>query len=191
MRIERQHIDNPAGAARGSGPLAGPAAAAARLSRLSSLLAGLILIGITGFTLWEIARRAIFGTSSNVLVEFVGYGLAAMTFLGASQPRRPGDLGRFNSPLHSTPPRLRRALDGFCLACGLAVVGFAGWFVLQDMHRSFARGYETDSVVPLPLWLPPLGLLIGMVVFSLDGSVLLLLVLAGRCRLADESADAV
>jgi hypothetical protein len=53
------------------------------------------------------------------------------------------------------------------------------------------RDYETDSVVPLPLWLPPLGLLIGMVVFSLDAIVLLLLVLAGRYRLADESADAV
>ena len=71
------------------------------------------------------------------------------------------------------------------------MVGFAGWFVFQDMHRSWVRDYETDSVVPLPLWLPPLGLLIGMVVFSLDAIVLLLLVLAGRYRLADESADAV
>jgi TRAP-type C4-dicarboxylate transport system permease small subunit len=191
LQIRQEGIDDPAAAARGAGPLAGLAAAAATLSRLSSLLAGFVLIGITGFTLWEIARRAVFGTSSNVLVEFVGYGLAAMTFLGASQTMRAGDLVRVNVLLQFTPPGMRRALDAFCLACGLAVVGFAGWFVFQDMLRSWVRDYETDSVVPLPLWLPPLGLLIGMVVFSLDAIVLLLLVLAGRYRLADESADAV
>lgn len=191
MQIERKPIEDPAAAASGAGPLSLIAGAAGRLSRLSSLLAGFILIGITGFTLWEIARRALFGTSSNVLVEFVGYGLAAMTFLGASQTMRAGDLVRVNVLLQFTPPRLRRAFDAFCLSCGLAVVGFAGWFVFQDMHRSFLRDYETDSVVPLPLWIPPLGLLMGMLVFSLDAIALLLLVFAGRYRLADESADAI
>ena len=48
------------------------------LSRAASFLAGLILIAITAYTLVEIVSRTLFGLSSNVLVEFVGYDLASV-----------------------------------------------------------------------------------------------------------------
>ena len=164
---------------------------AALIARTSSLLAGLVLIAITAYTLIEIALRTLFGVSSNVLVEFVGYGLAAMTLLAASQTMREGDLVRVNVLLQFCPPRIRQVLDAFCLLCGIAVVGLAAQFVWLDMQRSFVRGYETDSLVPLPLWLPPLGLFVGMVAFILDMGAHLVLVLNGKVKLADESPDAV
>ena len=164
---------------------------AALISRTGSLLAGLVLIAMTAYTVIEIGLRSLFGISSNVLVEFVGYGLAAMTFLGAGQTMRDGGLIRINVLLQFSPPRLRQALDAFCLLSGIAVVGMAAWFVWLDMERSFVREYETDSLVPLPLWLPPLGLFVGMVAFLLDMGAHLILVLTRRERLADESPHTV
>lgn len=161
------------------------------LSRAASFLAGLILIAITAYTLVEIVSRTLFGLSSNVLVEFVGYGLAAMTFLAAGRTMRDGHLVRVNVVLQFCSPVARRALDAFCLVCAIAVVCLIAYYVWLDMQRSFTRGYETDSLVPLPMWLPPLALFIGMVTFIFDMLVHLALVLAGRVRLADDAPDAV
>ena len=71
------------------------------------------------------------------------------------------------------------------------VLGFAACYVFLDMQRSFTRDYETDSLIPLPLWLPPLGLFIGMVGFLLNMAAYLALVLANKLVLADESPDEI
>lgn len=161
------------------------------IARVSSVAAGAILISMTAYTIIEIVRRIALGTSSNVLTEFIGYGLAAMTMLAASMTMRDGGLIRVNILLQFASPRVRQMLDAFCLLCGMFVVGFAAWFVFTDMQRSFTRGYETDSLIPLPLWIPPLGLFIGMLAFLLNMTVLLFLVLARKLVLADESPDEI
>jgi TRAP-type C4-dicarboxylate transport system permease small subunit len=164
---------------------------AAMIARISSLLAGVVLVGMAGYTIVEIVSRKALGSGSNVLVEFIGYGLATMTFLGAAQTMREGGLIRVNVVLHFAPPRVHQILDAFCLLCGIAVIAFAAHFVWLDILRSYTRGYETDSLVALPLWLPPLGLLVGMVVFLLDMLVHLILVVVRGQRLADESPEAL
>lgn len=161
------------------------------IAKASAVVAGTILIAMTAYTIIEIARRTVFGTSSNVLVEFVGYGLAAMTMLAASQTMREGGLIRVNILLQFATPRVRQMLDAFCLLCGMFVLGVAAYFVWQDMQRSFTRGYETDSLIPLPLWLPPLGLFIGMIAFLFNMAALLVLVLGNKLVLADESPDEI
>ena len=161
------------------------------IAKASAVVAGTILIAMTAYTIIEIARRTVFGTSSNVLVEFVGYGLAAMTMLAASQTMRDGGLIRVNLLLQFASPGVRRMLDVFCLLCGMFVLGLAAYYVWIDMLRSFTRGYETDSLIPLPLWLPPLGLFIGMAAFLLNMAALLVLVLTKQAVLADESPDEI
>lgn len=164
---------------------------AASIAMVASLLAGAVLVVMAAYTIVEIVLRVALGAGSNVVVEFVGYGLATMTFLGAAQTMREGGLIRVNVVLHFVPPRVRQVLDAFCLVLGIAVIGFAARFVWADIERSFARSYETDSLVPLPLWLPPLGLLIGMLVLLLDMAVHLALVVGRRQVLADESLEAL
>jgi TRAP-type C4-dicarboxylate transport system permease small subunit len=69
------------------------------ISTGASFIAGLILIAITAYSIIEIVSRTLFGASSNVLVEFVGYGLAAMTFLAAGRTMREGHLVRVNASI--------------------------------------------------------------------------------------------
>ncbi len=168
---------------------AGPATrAVAALSRTARFVAGLLLVAMTGYTLVEIALR-MSGHATNVVVEFVGYGLAAMTFLAAGGTMREGGMVRVGLLLSRAPPRLRRMLDVLCIACGIATIAVAAWFIGREMLQSYDRGYETDSLVPLPLWLPPMPLLLGLVAFLLDMSVQLVLVTTGRVELPSESLD--
>ena len=157
----------------------------------SAAVAGFILISMTAYTIIEIVRRTLFGSSSNVLTEFVGYGLAAMTMLAASKTMREGGLIRVNVLLQFASPRVRQVLDAFCLLCGMFVLVLAAYYVWIDMQRSFTRGYETDSLIPLPMWLPPLGLFIGMLAFLLNMAALLFLVITERLVLADKSPDEI
>lgn len=161
------------------------------LSKISAALATLILLGIAGFVLVEITLRMVRGTGTNVLVEFVGYGLAGMTFLAASSTMREGGLVRVNILLERVPAGARRLLDALCLLATIAVVGIAAWFVAADMWRSYERAYETDSLVPLPMWLPPLPLLAGVTLFLLDMLVHLVLVVSGQARIADDSPEVI
>lgn len=161
------------------------------LSKISAAAAALILLGITGFVLVEIALRALRGSGTNVLVEFVGYGLAGMTFLAASSTMREGGLVRVSILLARVPAGVRRLLDALCLLATIAAVGIAAWFVTADMWRSYERGYETDSLVALPMWLPPLPLMVGVALFLLDMLVHLFLVISGQARIADDSPEVI
>jgi len=159
------------------------------LSKASAASAALILVGMAVYVLIEIAMRAFLGSGTNVLVEFIGYGLAGLTFLSASTTMREGGLVRVSVFLERCGPSVRRALDTLCLVTTIVVITVFGWYVSIDMWRSFDRDYETDSLYPLPMWLPPLPLMLGVVIFLLDMLLHLVLVVRGQALLAEHSPD--
>lgn len=161
------------------------------LSRFTGALAGVVLALLGGYILLEIGLRALRGSGTNVVVEFIGYGLAALTFLGASATMRDGGMVRVGILLERAPRGVRRLLDVVCLLCGLGAVGLLAWFVGVDMLRSFQRGYETDSIVALPQWLPPLPMFVGMLVFLLDMLAQLVHVVVLGHALPTESPDVI
>jgi TRAP-type C4-dicarboxylate transport system permease small subunit len=161
------------------------------LSRASAVLAMVVLLGITVYVLVEIGLRAARGSGTNVLVEFVGYGLAAITFLAASATMREGGLVRVGILLDRVSPGVRRVLDVMCLLSTIAVIALLTWYVASNLWRAWDRGYETDSLVPLPSWLPPLPMLLGMLTFLLDMSLHLVLVARGDIRIANDSPDVI
>lgn len=163
----------------------------AALSRTAGALANVVLVLLAAYILLEIALRAVRGTGTNVLVEFIGYGLAALTFLGASATMRDGGMVRVAIVLERLPAGVRRLLDVLCILCGLGSVGLVAWFVGADMLRSLERGYETDSIVALPQWVPPLPMFVGMIVFLLDMLAQLVRIVAGGHALPTESPDVI
>ena len=154
------------------------------LSRGAAVVAGIILIYVLGHTLVEITLRTLFGRSTNVVIEYAGYGLAAMTYLGLSDAMRSGTLVRVSVILDLLPRGARRWLDAFCVLVTLLATLFVIWFVWVDMSRSYARDFWTESIVPLPAWLPPIGLIVGLAVFALDLALHLVLVLRGEVEIA-------
>jgi len=154
------------------------------LARITSTIASIVLVYVALHTLVEITLRTLFDTSTNVVVEFAGYGLAAMSYLALADAMRTGSLVRVNFLVERASPRLRRLLDAFCIVVTLAVTLFIAYYVWLDMRRSFVRGFQTESILPLPAWLPPIALFIGLIVFAVDLLLHLVLVLQGKVRLA-------
>jgi TRAP-type C4-dicarboxylate transport system permease small subunit len=159
------------------------------LARLASLIASAVLIYVMLHTLAEITLRTLFSVSTNVVVEFAGYGLAAMTYLALSDAMRSGSLVRVNVLLERMPAGARRALDAFCVLVTLLITLFIAYYFWLDMRRSFVREFYTESILPLPAWLPPIALVVGLAVFAIDLLLHLVLILQGKVRLASSHSE--
>lgn len=63
------------------------------------------------------------------------------------------------------PAAARRALAGFVLVVGIAVVGVMLWHSAELWHVAFTRGWRTDTVWGPPQWIPYLALPLGFGLF--------------------------
>lgn len=140
------------------------------LSRRSIYAAGLLLVLIVLHILLEIVLRSALSTSTYVLDEFVGYGVAAVTFLSLGHTLEAGALIRIRLLLSRLSPvgRWRRVVEGFCVLSTDFAVGLITWRFWVDIARDLARGTVSSTVAEVPLWIPQATVFAGLVVFELQ-----------------------
>ncbi len=158
------------------------------LSVISAVGAGLVLMAMIFHVLAEIVLRSFFLSTTYVLEEMIGYGIAAMSFLGLGYALNEGALIRMNLllvKLGDTPTR--RVVEVICIVGALVFTCIAAWYFYVNSVRDFMRGYVSETMSETPLWLPPSIMLAGMVVFILQLTTYLLRVLIGDVSFASES----
>lgn len=147
-------------------------AASGALAAIFLLLIGLLVVA-------QIVGR-LFGVLVPSADEFAGYCLAASSFLALGQALRTNSHIRVTLLLQRLQPRRRRAAEIWCLAVGSALSAYLAWFVIEMVWQSFAFGDLTQGLVPIPLWLPQLGMAIGVCMLTLAFLLDLIRVLAGE-----------
>lgn len=138
------------------------------ISRASAVLACLLLVAMVGHILTEIVLRSFFASSTYVLDEFVGYGVAAVTFLALGYALETGSLIRVNLLLGQTTGRPRRALEALSALGALFVVSLLFWFIGLSVLRNWTRGRVSSSIAEVPMWIPEGLVLVGLGVFWLQ-----------------------
>ncbi|SEH89956.1 TRAP transporter small permease [Paracoccus alkenifer] len=154
------------GAPAARGLIAGFQRLARLLSAFGGIVAMLILVFVTSHILLEIALRSLFGTSTYVLDEFVGYSVAAMTFLALGRAMSDGALIRVSFLLDMVrSPVLNRALRLGCILLTACLAGFMTWIFWKTVSRNFMRGVTSDTIAHVPLWIPESLVLAGLAIF--------------------------
>lgn len=138
------------------------------LSRAGAALACIVLVGMVAHILYEIVLRAFFASSTYVLDEFVGYGVAACTFLALGYSLEHGSLIRVDLLLGRLTGRARRAVDSFCAIATLWIVSVLIWYFWLMVERSWTRGRVSSSIAEVPLWIPQGAVLVGLGVLWLQ-----------------------
>ncbi|ESR25917.1 TRAP transporter small permease subunit [Lutibaculum baratangense] len=138
------------------------------ISRISAVCACLILIGMVGHILSEIVLRTLFSTSTYVLDEFVGYGVAATTFLALGYSLENGSLIRVNLVLGRLSGRPRRILEALSAVGALFIISMLIWFFWLSVSRNWTRGRVSSSIAEVPMWIPEGLVLVGLAVFWLQ-----------------------
>ncbi|WP_417607480.1 TRAP transporter small permease [Primorskyibacter flagellatus] len=139
------------------------------LSTVGGILAALIMAFMTGHILYEIILRSFFSSSTYVLDEFVGYGVAAMTFLAL------GDAVSKRALIQVTflidwvrLPAAKLILRLTCIVLTFGLVTFLSLQFWKTISRNFTRGATSETMAQVPLWIPESLLLVGLVIFAVQ-----------------------
>ncbi|MEO3388608.1 TRAP transporter small permease [Mesorhizobium sp. CAU 1741] len=138
------------------------------ISRLAAGLACLVLVGMVALILYEIILRYFFSTSTYVLDEFVGYGVATCTFLAVGYSLEHGALIRVNVIISRTSGATRRIIEAFCAAVTMATIGLFIWYFWIRVARHWTRGTTSSSIAEVPMWIPEGAVLLGLAVLWLQ-----------------------
>lgn len=161
-----------------------------RLSKLAGQAAAVILVGMVIHIIFEIILRSFFHTSTFVLDEYVGYGIAAMTYLSLAYAFEEGSLIRVNLLLIRLHGRARRIVEYFCIVATLGITVFIAAFFWRSVKRNWDRGAVSESMAETPLWIPEALVLIGVVLFAIQLFAYLIRLLGGEEPMgADRSVD--
>jgi len=150
-----------------------------RLSWAAGVLSAVLLVGMVLHILLEIVLRSFFDSSTFVLDEFVGYGVAAMTFLSLGYALNEGSLIRVNILLSRTRGKPRIGLEIFSVAVTLAMTVFIAGYFWRSVARNVKREAVSESIAEIPLWIPEGLVLAGMILFAIQLAAYLLRLVAG------------
>lgn len=135
------------------------------LYRAAGALAGVFLVAIAVIVTAQIVARffdAIIPSSD----QFAGFCLAATSFLGLAYAFRAGSHIRVTLFVRPLRGRLGHAFLVLALGIGAAMSTFFAWHTVRMVVQNMVRGEVTLGLVPVPLWLPQLGMAIGVVLFA-------------------------
>lgn len=161
------------------------------LSRAAAVVSAILLIGMVLHILLEIVLRSFFSTSTFVLDEFVGYGVAAMTFLSLGYTLNEGALIRVNIVLARTRGRSRIGFEIFSVTVTLAMTVFLAAYFWRSVARNWHRGAVSESIAEVPLWIPEGLVLAGVVLFAIQLTAYLLRLIAGDRRIVGEDTQSL
>ena len=139
-----------------------------KLYNAAAWLAVITMFMMVAHILIEIVLRSFFATSTYVLDEFVGYGVAAVTFLALGRAVQTDDLIRVSLVGVLPSKRLQLAFEAFSLISAFVICSGLGYFIALSISRNFTRGRVSETIAEVPLWIPEFIVLVGLLVFLIS-----------------------
>lgn len=161
------------------------------LSDLGMAVSVLVLVGMTGLVLAEVVLRNLFGRSTFVMAELVGYGVAAMTMMALGHSLEKGTLIRMNLLLTALRPDslLRRLLEIVAVLLALVACAIAVRYFFRNALRSYERGFVSETAAQVPLWIPEAFVVAGLSILILQLLSYLLRLLTGAPVIESQDAE--
>ena len=135
-----------------------------RLYTGSGILAALCLAGI-----FVVMLAQSFGREAGIFVrgadDMVAWLCAATAFLALGHTFRHGELVRVGLWLDMLGERGRRLAELFALGVTSAFVAYMLWAVARFVYESWQFNEMAQGLIRIPIWIPQLCLVAGVVIF--------------------------
>ncbi len=129
------------------------------------VLSCLSMVGALTAISLNIGTRLVDGWAISGLDGYAGYSIAAALFLALPAAFKHGDHIRVTLILQNAGPRLRKALEYWCLFAGLALSTYLAWFACRLVWLSYTLHDVAPTGDATPLWIPQLSMALGCVGF--------------------------
>lgn len=156
------------------------------ISELGMLVSIIVIVAMTALILTEVVLRTFFASSTYIMDELIGYGVAAASFMALGNSLASGGLIRMNLVIGRLDPEgvVRRWVEITCIAFGLFAGGMALFYFARNMVRNYTRGYVSETIAQVPLWIPELFMVLGLGIFVLQLLAYLLEVFSRKANLS-------
>jgi len=138
-----------------------------------------------------------FGRTGGVLVrgadDIVSWLCAAAAFLALGHTFRHGELVRVGLWLERLGPRARRVMEIWALTVTALFVAYMLWAVSRFIYESWQFNEVAQGLIKVPIWIPQMSFLVGVVIFFIAVIDELITVLRNQkpaYQLADEARRA-
>ena len=140
----------------------------AALSTFAGWVSATMIVLAVGITCQMIFVRFVLNASTIWQTEMVIYLIIGATLVGLPYVQRlRGHVNVDLVPL-SLPKRARKVLAIFTLCLSIAVVAMMLWYGFENWHIAWARGWKSDTIWGVRLWIPYLALPVGFGLFLLQ-----------------------
>ena len=110
-----------------------------------------------------------FGREAGILVrgadDIVAWLCAASAFLALGHTFRHGELVRVGLWLDFLRPGPRRVMELLSLTVAAVFVGFMLWSSARFVYESWAFHEVAQGLIKLPIWIPQMSLVLGVLIF--------------------------
>lgn len=131
------------------------------VSTLCGVIAAMMIVAAVAITCQMIWVRFVLNASTVWQTEAVVYLMVGATILGLPYVQRLR--GHVNVDLlpMMLPPGVRLALAIITLLASIAVIGAMTWYGYDMWHTALSRGWRSDTVWGVQLWIPYLVMPVG------------------------------
>lgn len=142
--------------------------AVAALSTLAGWISAAMIVMAVVITCQMIWVRFVMNGTTVWQTEAVIYLMIAATLLGLSYVQRMR--GHVNVDLipMALPHRARKGLAVVTMSVSIAIIALMLWYGYEFWHVAWARGWTSDTVWGIRLWIPYLALPVGLGLFLLQ-----------------------
>lgn len=95
--------------------------------------------------------------------EIVAWLTAAAAFTGLAHTFKHGDFVRVELMLSRLSPPRRRGFEIFALATGTLFTGYMAWSTIDYVLESYRFGDMASGQIVIPIWIPQLSFVLGVV----------------------------
>lgn len=133
----------------------------------SGYLAGVFLIAIFLIMLALSAGRPL-GIDVPAGDDFAAWCMAATAFLALAHTFRSAELIRMGLVIDRFSGWSRRLIEIACTAIGATAVSYFAWYAVEMTWVSWKFNDVSMGVIAVPLWIPQLGMSVGLTVLAIS-----------------------
>jgi TRAP-type C4-dicarboxylate transport system permease small subunit len=129
----------------------------------SGLLAGFFLVAVAVLSLSQIVGRLL-GFAAVAGDEFGGYCMAASSFFGLAWTLRANEHIRVTILTANLRSAGRRAIELLCLLVAAGLISYFTFWSAEMVLTSYRLDDVSQGLVPIKLWVPQLGMALGLAI---------------------------
>ena len=141
---------------------------AERLSLFGAWVSAFLLVYIVCHILTEIFFRTVLDSSTYSLDEFVGYAVAAMTFLSLGHAFQRKSLIRVNILTNAIRGKLFQFVEVLCIIFTFSIMAFFARYIWRSLSRNYERGTVSPTLTETPIWIVETVFFIGLCIFLIQ-----------------------